>query len=66
MPKLKTHKATAKRFKNKKGKVMKRAAGQNHFNSKESGNKTRKKRRDKVLSPSLTRTVKTLINKRST
>ncbi len=45
--KLKTHKALAKRIKiTKTGKVMKRYAGQNHFNSRDPGKITRKKRRD--------------------
>jgi ribosomal protein L35 len=45
--KLKTHQATAKRFK-KVGKksFLKRAAGQNHFNSRDRGVKTMGKRRD--------------------
>lgn len=45
--KLKTHQATAKRFK-KTGdkKFIKRKAGQNHFNSRESGKTTMGKRRD--------------------
>ena len=65
MPKLKTHKATSKRFKvTKNKKVLKRTAGQDHFNAKESGNKTRKKRRDGQLSKSLTRTVKTAMVQR--
>lgn len=45
--KLKTHQATSKRFK-KTGdkKFIKRKAGQNHFNSRESGKTTMGKRRD--------------------
>jgi large subunit ribosomal protein L35 len=47
MPKLKTHKATAKRFsKTKTNKLRRRKAGQDHFNSRESGKTTRNKRRD--------------------
>lgn len=47
MPKIKTHKATAKRFKiTKNKKVIRRKAGQDHYNARESGNITRKKRRD--------------------
>lgn len=65
MGKIKTHKATAKRFKvTKNKKVLKRTAGQDHFNARESGKTTRKKRRDTQLSKSLTRTVKTLMVKR--
>ena len=47
MPKLKTHKATAKRFKIKKSKkgtkILKRADGQDHFNARQSGKKKRNK-----------------------
>jgi len=61
MPKLKTHKATAKRFqvkKSKKGlKVLKRADGQDHFNSRESGKTGRNKRRDNSASTPLKKTV---------
>ncbi len=47
MPKIKTHKATAKRFTKTKGnKLRRRKAGQDHFNSRESGKTTRNKRRD--------------------
>jgi large subunit ribosomal protein L35 len=47
MPKIKTHKATVKRFRiTKNDKIKKRKAGQDHFNSRESGNTTRNKRRD--------------------
>ena len=50
MPKLKTHKATAKRFKiSGKKKLIQRSAGQDHFNAQEPGKVTRKKRRDKSL-----------------
>lgn len=45
MPKLKTHKMTAARIKpKKKAGFMSRNAGQDHFNAKESGKKTRNKR----------------------
>ncbi|MCK9438704.1 MAG: 50S ribosomal protein L35 [Patescibacteria group bacterium] len=61
MPKIKTHKATTKRFtKTAKDKVKHRKAGQDHFNSRESGNVTRQKRRDMTLSKTLERTVKRL------
>ncbi|RJO59023.1 50S ribosomal protein L35 [Candidatus Parcubacteria bacterium] len=47
MPKLKTHKATLKRFRRSgKGKILRRRAGQDHFNARESGKITRNKRRD--------------------
>ncbi len=57
MPKLKTHQATAKRFiKTKKGKFLKRKAGQDHFNSRESGKTTRNKRRDVSFSKAYDKT----------
>jgi len=47
MPKLKTNKALIKRIKiSKKKKVIRRATGQNHFNSKETGKKGRQKKSD--------------------
>lgn len=50
MPKQKTHKATAKRYRvtgNKKTlTIERRRAGQNHFNQKQSGKTERAKRRD--------------------
>ena len=45
--KLKTHKALAKRFKlTKNNKLIKRKAGQDHFNSRENGKTRRNKRSD--------------------
>lgn len=56
MPKLKTHKATAKRFRvTKTGKIEKRAAGQNHFNARESGKTGRNKKSDFIMSARLNR-----------
>lgn len=47
MPKVKTHQGTAKRIKKtKSGKLMARAAGQDHFNSRQSGKIIKNKRRD--------------------
>lgn len=58
MPKLKTHKATAKRYKvTKNGKIMKRTAGQNHFNARENGKTGRNKKSDVVASQSLRRVM---------
>lgn len=60
--KIKTNKAIAKRFKvTKKSKVLKRYAGQDHFNTRDSGRMTRKKRRDVSLSHSFEKTVKTAV-----
>jgi large subunit ribosomal protein L35 len=63
MPKLKTHKATAKRFKIKAGKIIKRKAGQDHFNARESGTITRRKRRDVEVSPANIKTIRRLMGK---
>lgn len=50
MPKIKTRKSVSKKFKiTKNGKVLRRSTGQNHYNSKDSGDETRSKRRDQRL-----------------
>lgn len=55
---MKTHKATAKRFRvTKNGKIIKRAAGQNHFNSRENGKVGRNKKSDVVMSTTLNRVM---------
>jgi large subunit ribosomal protein L35 len=47
MPKVKTHKGTAKRIKKTgAGNLMARSTGQNHFNSRNTGKVTKNKRRD--------------------
>ena len=59
MPKMKTYKALTKRVKKtKRGKVIVRAKGQDHFNTHESGKKTRNKRRDKNLHKSAMKSLK--------
>lgn len=59
---MKTHKATAKRVKiTSTGKVLKRKAGQDHFNSRESGNVTRNKRTDIKIPKTLQKTIKSLL-----
>jgi large subunit ribosomal protein L35 len=64
MGKLKTQKSVAKRVRiTKTGKVMKKHAGQDHFNSRESGNVTRHKRRTTKLTGKIAHNVKVLINK---
>jgi ribosomal protein L35 len=56
---MKTNKAIAKRFKvTKTGKVLKRVAGQDHFNSRETGKVTRNKRRDVKVTHGVTETIK--------
>lgn len=65
MPKIKTHKATAKRFVIKKSKkdgkkvmkIMKRTDGQDHFNARESGKTKRNKRSDKVIALAQKKTI---------
>ncbi len=58
----KTNKSFAKRIKmSGTGKVMKRPPGQNHFNSKDTGNQSRNKHGDKVGPHELTDKVKALI-----
>lgn len=59
MPKIKTHKATAKRFSiTKKKKIIKRKAGQDHFNARESGKTKRNKRKDVKVSKSDIKNIK--------
>ena len=61
MAKIKTHKATAKRFqikRSKKGiKILKRTDGQDHFNSRESGKTKRNKRSDNTMSDTMKKTI---------
>jgi large subunit ribosomal protein L35 len=60
--KLKTHKTISKRIKlTKRGKLLKRKGGQDHFNARESGNVTRNKRRDIGVSDSFARSLKQLM-----
>ena len=60
MPKLKTHQATAKRFsRTKKDKLIRRKAGQDHFNARESGKTLRNKRRDIKASQAIKKNLKT-------
>jgi len=62
MPKIKTHKATVKRFKlTGKRKLKQRKSGQDHFNARESGNTTRQKRLDISTTKTLDRTIKQLM-----
>lgn len=62
MPKIKIHQATAKRIRTTRTKKMlHRASGQDHFNSRESGKITRNKRRDKGLYFAFHRTVRTVL-----
>jgi large subunit ribosomal protein L35 len=59
---MKTYKALAKRVKiTASGKIIKRKAGQDHFNSRESGNTTRLKRTDMQVAKTLQKTIRTLL-----
>lgn len=64
MPKLKTHKATKKRFRfsgsKTKKKVLRRKSGQDHFNAKESGVVRKRKRRDITAHNTQVKTIKKL------
>lgn len=62
MPKMKTHQATAKRFRvTGSKKLMKRKAGQDHFNSRDRGQVTMNKRRDIGLHPANEKNAKRLL-----
>lgn len=62
MPKMKTHKATVKRFKvTGSGKLVQRKAGQDHFNARETGKTKRIKRSDINTTKTLEKTIKQLI-----
>jgi len=56
--KLKTHKALAKRVKlTKTGKMIKRKAGQDHFNSRETGKTRRNKRSDLAMTSTIRKAI---------
>jgi large subunit ribosomal protein L35 len=62
MPKMKTHKTVSKRIKiSKGGKLIKRHGGQDHFNSRDPGKITRKKRRDQSVSASYVKSLKKMM-----
>lgn len=62
MPKIKTRKAVAKRFKvTKKNKVMKRGCGQDHFNARESGKQKRAKKLDRSISEADAKNIRKMI-----
>lgn len=59
---MKTHKAMQKRVRiTRTGKVIKRKAGQGHFNSRESGNVTRNKRTDVALTKTVRKAIKAML-----
>ncbi len=60
--KQKTHKSVTKRFKiTPTGKILFKKTGQDHFNSAESGNTVRNKRRKSVMSNDFALTIKRAI-----
>lgn len=59
---MKTHQAIAKRIKiTKSGKLLKRHGGQDHFNARDKGKITRKKRRDQTVPKVFTKNLKALM-----
>ncbi|MBI3115260.1 MAG: 50S ribosomal protein L35 [Candidatus Kerfeldbacteria bacterium] len=62
MAKLKTHKALRKRLHiTGRHKLLRRQAGQDHFNARDTGKKTKNKRRDVTLSNTHRKAVQKLI-----
>ncbi len=60
----KTYQAAAKRVRiTKNKKAVHRTAGQDHFNSRDSGKVTAGKRRHRIISGSYTRTLKTMLTR---
>lgn len=60
--KAKTKKSVAKRvLVTKRGKLITRKGGQNHFNARDTGNVTKGKRRDRSLSDANRRNLKSLL-----
>jgi len=62
MPKIKTHKATSKRFIiTKTDKIRHKKAGQDHFNARETGKVGRNKKRDMYAHKTMQKTIRTLL-----
>ena len=60
--KLRTQKSVSKRYRiTKNKKVMHKVSGQGHFNSRESGNVTRAKRTDRIVSRTDLKSIKQYI-----
>ena len=59
MPKLKTRKSVVKKVKiTGRGKLKTRASGQNHYNSRNTGDETRAKRKDSDVYPAVAKNIK--------
>jgi large subunit ribosomal protein L35 len=64
MPKMKTHRATAKRFRiTRKGKVLHRKATGNHMLTKKTGGRRRRIEGMAEVSPQETKNIKRLLGK---
>lgn len=64
MPKIKTHRATAKRFRvtgGRKKRFMRRRATQDHFNARQDGETIRLKRTDVQVDKSVTKRLRKLL-----
>ncbi len=62
MPKIKTHRGAAKRFKvSAGGKLQRRRSGLNHILTSKSTKRKRQLRKSTEISPSFTKTVKKLL-----
>ena len=63
MPKQKTHKGAAKRFKvSASGKVLRHHSMKNHILTKKTTKRKRKLRKQAVVSPAMAKTVKALLH----
>ena len=63
MPKIKTHRGAAKRFKvTAKGKVVRRHSEHSHILTKKSQKRKRTLRKGALVSPAMEKTVKKLLN----
>jgi large subunit ribosomal protein L35 len=64
MPKMRTHRGAAKRFKiTGTGKLKRRRAFRNHLFEKKSSTRTRRLKRDVTVAPADTREVKRLLGR---
>lgn len=62
MPKIKTRKAVAKRFKvTKTKKVVKRGCGQDHFNARETGKQKRGKKLDRSVGEADAKNIRVML-----
>ena len=63
MPKMKTHRAGAKRYKiSASGKILRLKSGKKHLLAHKSQSRKRKLRRGRVLSKTQSKTIKRMIN----